>query len=161
MDLPSPLEQRGSFPLQYMIKKKKKSLHETARKKPATLLPKRAYCLRAKCLFLWHINHLLSKLLLKCIYARQDKSPFITPETFLPIREFQKFIHVYSADITPLVTLLMHLLPTKLTQYKEFCFPGKSPLKPQRNCPSAFAFTVLEEYERENTRFRRMQKYCC
>lgn len=90
---------------------KKKSLHETNRKEQATPLLKRARRLHTNCLFFWRINHLFSKLLLKCIYAHQDKSPLTTPETFLPIREFQNFIHVYFADITPFLPLLMHLLP--------------------------------------------------
>lgn len=46
-DLSSPLEQRGSFSLQYMMQKK--SLHETTSKEQATPLPKRAYCLHTVC----------------------------------------------------------------------------------------------------------------
>lgn len=110
---------------------KKYSLLEKTREVQTTPLPKCVYCLGTNSLFFCHKNYLFSKLLLKCTYAYQDNmvTPLITSENFLPIREFQNFIHVYF-DITRLLTLTMHLLPAKLAQYKELCFPGKSPLKP-------------------------------
>lgn len=111
---------------------KKIPLLEKTRKVQTTPLPQRAYCLGTNSLFFWHKNHLFSKFLLKCIDAYEDNvvTPLITSEKFLPIREYQNFIHVYS-DTTCLLALSMHLLPAKLTQYKELCFPGKSPLKPR------------------------------
>lgn len=98
---------------------------------------------------------------MKCIYAYQDNTvtPLITSENFLRIREFQNFIHVCS-DITRLLTLSMHPLPAKLTQYKELCFPGKSPLKPREIACLHFVSTVMGEYKMENTDNVEMQKYC-
>lgn len=127
------------------------SLLEKTRKLQTAPLPKCAYCLGTNSLFFWHKNHLFSKLLLKCIYAYQDNAvtPLITSENFLSIREFQNFIHVYS-DTTCLLTLSMHPLPAKLTQYKELCLPRKSQLKP-REIACLYLYPLLWESTRWKT----------